>query len=71
MGSAQATVMPAAATVTSGSGGSSTSSTGGGSTTSSGGGGGGPMDPLTLLASALVVGLVAKRRQAGCENRHV
>jgi MYXO-CTERM domain-containing protein len=30
---------------------------------SSSGSGGGPMDPLTLLASALVVGLVAHRRR--------
>jgi serine protease len=77
MGSAQATVMPSTATVTSGGGGSSTSGTGGGSSTSSGGGGGGPMDPLSLLACALVVGYVAKRRHASgrrpasCERRHV
>ena len=77
MGSAQATVMPAAVTVTSGGGGSSASGTGGSSSTSSGGGGGGPMDPLSLLACALMVGFVAKRRHApagrrsGCENRHV
>jgi serine protease len=77
MGSAQATVMPSTATVTSGGGSSSTSGTGGGSSTSSGGGGGGPMDPLSLLACALVVGFVAKRRQAPgrgqavCERGHV
>jgi serine protease len=62
MGSAQATVMPSTATVTGGN--SSTSNTGGASSTSGGGGGGGPMDPLSLLACALVVGYVAKRRQA-------
>ena len=64
MGSAQATVMPSTATVTSGGGGSSTSGTGGGSSTSSGGGGGGPMDPLSLLACALVVGL-CRQTEAG------
>jgi serine protease len=77
MGSAQATVMPSTATVTTGGGSSSTSGTGGTSSTSSGGGGGGPMDPLSLLACALVVGFVAKRRHApgrgpaSCERRHV
>jgi serine protease len=70
MGSAQATVMPSAATVTSGGGGSSTSGMSGGST-SSGSGGGGPMDPLSLLACAIVAGVVAKRRHAACERRHV
>ena len=58
-GSAQTTVTPAAAAAT---GGSSTTSGMGGSSSSSGSGGGGPMDPLTLLASALVVGLAAHRR---------
>jgi hypothetical protein len=56
-GSAQTTVTPATAAA---SGGSSTTSGMGGSSSSSGGGG--PMDPLTLLASALVVGLAAHRR---------
>ncbi len=63
--SAQTTVTPAPAAASSGgtstsSGGSSTSGMGGGS--SSSGGGGGPMDPLTLLASALIVGFAAYRR---------
>jgi hypothetical protein len=46
-------VTPAAAT-----GGSSTSSAGSGGAS----GGGGPMDPLTLFACTLLVGLVAYRR---------
>ena len=58
-GSAQTTVTPTAAAV---SGGTSTTS-GSSMGTPSSGGGGGPMDPLTLLASALVVGLVAHRRR--------
>jgi len=75
MASATATVM---ATASASSGSSSSSSTGGGSSTGSSGGGGGASDPLTLLACALAVGsalhrrsVVAKRRQAGCEDRHV
>jgi serine protease len=74
MASATATVM---ATAAASSGGSSSSSTGGGSSTGSSGGGG-ASDPLTLLACALAVGfamhrrsVVANRRQAGCEDRHV
>jgi hypothetical protein len=69
MGSAMVTVMASAAAT-----GSSSSSTGGGSsgsTSSSSGSGGGSVEPLTLLVCALVVGLVAKRRQAGCEDRPV
>jgi serine protease len=50
--------------------GSRSSASGSGSASSSSGGGG-PMEPLTLLVCASVVGLVAKRRQAGCEERHV
>jgi serine protease len=62
--SAETTVTAASASSASGSASDS-------GTSSSGGGGGGPMDPFTLLACALVVGFVAKRRQPGCENRHV
>jgi len=58
-GSAQTTVTPVPAAASSG-GSSSTSNTGGSSTSSSGGGG--PMDPLTLVACALVVGIAAHRR---------
>jgi hypothetical protein len=58
-GSAQTTVTPVPAAASSG-GSSSTSNTGGSSTSSSGGGG--PMDPLTLVACALVVGITAHRR---------
>jgi hypothetical protein len=49
----------------------------GGGSTSSGSGGGGPMDPLSLLACAIVAGAVSIRRHAsgwrhaGCERRHV
>jgi serine protease len=68
---AASTTVTAAAVSTgtnSGSSGSSTSGTGSSSSSSSGGG---PMEPLTLVFCALIVGFVAKRRQAGCENRHV
>ncbi len=58
-GSAQATITPSTAAA---SGGTSTTSGSSMSGSSSSSGGGGPMDPLTLLAGALVVGLVARRR---------
>jgi len=57
--SASATTTVTAAASISGSG-SGTGSSG----SSSGSGGGGPMEPLTLLVCALIVGLVAKRRHA-------
>jgi serine protease len=73
LASASTTVSAAAAssgsTGSGSSGGSSTS--GSGSASSSSSGGGGPMEPLTLLVCACAVGLVAKRRRAACEDRHV
>jgi serine protease len=60
--SAQVTVMPASA---GSSGGNGASGAGGGaSTAGGGGGGGGPMDPLTLLACAVLAGFAASRRSA-------
>jgi hypothetical protein len=59
--SAQVTVTPVPAAA--GGGSSSSSSMGGGSSGSGGSGGGGPMDPLSLLACALVVGFAAYRRR--------
>ncbi len=61
--SAQTTVVASTSAASGGgnssSGSSSTSSTGSGAT---GGGGGGPMDPLTLVACALIAGCAAYRR---------
>ena len=57
--SASVTVTPATAADT---GNSSSSTNGGGSMSSSGSGGGGPMDPLSLLACSLLVGIAAQRR---------
>jgi len=69
--SASITVTAAVASTGSSSGSSGGSSASGSGSSSSGSSGGGPMEPLTLLVCAWMVGLVAKRRQAGCEDRHV
>jgi serine protease len=59
-GSAQTTVTPTPAAASSG--GSSSSTSSGGSSASSSGGGG-PMDPVTLVASTLIIGFTAYRRR--------